>query len=163
MDYMDLEQALCKPVAMLNCLQRFLEISIGEEEMIDVSGLADLISKVKHDIDGIRESLSSQINATLFRIAQEAINNVVRHSQATSTEISLFHEGDFVVLEVKDNGQGFDPSIVREQALASHHFGILGMQERAELVGGSIQLVSEPESGTQVHIQVPCVRNGDRE
>jgi len=107
------------------------------------------------------DSLPPQVNSTLFRIAQEAINNVVRHSQARSTEISLIHMGDNVVLEVKDDGRGFDPGMVREQALQSHHFGILGMQERAELVGGSIELISEPETGTKIHIQVPCSMNGD--
>lgn len=107
------------------------------------------------------ESLPPQVNSTLFRIAQEAINNVVRHSQATSTQISLIHLGDEVVLEVKDDGRGFDPGMVREQALKSHHFGILGMQERAELVGGSIELISNPETGTEIHIQVPCSTNGD--
>ena len=69
--------------------------------------------------------------------------------------------GDNVVLEVKDDGRGFDPGMVREQALQSHHFGILGMQERAELVGGSIELISKPETGTKIHIQVPCSMNGD--
>ena len=110
--------------------------------------------------EGEFESLSPQVNSTLFRIAQEAINNIVRHSQATSTEISLIHRGDCVELDVIDDGQGFDPGKVREQALQSQHFGILGMQERAELVGGSIQLSSSQESGTQVHIQVPCIMNG---
>jgi two-component system sensor histidine kinase UhpB len=107
------------------------------------------------------ESLPPQVNSTLFRIAQEAINNVVRHSRATSTQISLIHLGDNVVLEVKDDGRGFDPGLVREQALQSHHFGILGMQERAELVGGSIELISNPKTGTEIHIQVPCSTNGD--
>ena len=69
--------------------------------------------------------------------------------------------GDEVVLEVKDDGRGFDPGMVREQALQSHHFGILGMQEKAELVGGSIELISNPETGTEIHIQVPCSTNGD--
>jgi two-component system sensor histidine kinase UhpB len=111
--------------------------------------------------NGEFESLSPQVNSTLFRIAQEAVNNIVRHSHATSAEISLFHEGDSVVLEVNDDGRGFDPGTVREQALQSQHFGILGMQERAELVGGSIELTSIPDSGTQIIIQVPCDTSGE--
>jgi two-component system sensor histidine kinase UhpB len=106
------------------------------------------------------ETLSPQINSTLFRIAQEAVNNIIRHSQATSAEISLTYNGEWVVLEVKDDGRGFDPSLVREQALQSQHLGILGMRERAELVGGSIVIESKPDSGTQIHIQVPCDMNG---
>jgi two-component system sensor histidine kinase UhpB len=111
--------------------------------------------------NGEFDSLSPQVNSTLFRIAQEAINNVVRHSQAKTTEISLIHQGDSVVLNVIDDGRGFEPEVIREQALQSHHFGILGMQERAELVGGSIEIISRPETGTHVHILVPCAHNGN--
>ena len=110
--------------------------------------------------DGDFDSLPLQVNSTLFRIAQEAINNIVRHSKATSTEISLTNNGTSVILEVKDDGQGFNPSAIREQALQSQHFGILGMQERAELIGGSIALISYLDGGTQVHIEVPCRING---
>jgi two-component system sensor histidine kinase UhpB len=102
------------------------------------------------------EALSPQLNSTLFRVAQEAINNIVRHSQATSAEIRLLHKGESVVLEVKDDGQGFDPSSVREQALQLQHLGILGMQERVELVGGTIELASMPGTGTRIQISVPC-------
>lgn len=110
--------------------------------------------------DGEFDSLPLQVNSTLFRIAQEAINNVVRHSKATSTEISLTNTGTNVILEVKDDGQGFNPRTIREHALQSQHFGILGMQERAELIGGSIALKSQLNGGTQVHIEVPCRING---
>ena len=110
--------------------------------------------------DGDFDSLPIQVNSTLFRIAQEAINNVVRHSKATSTEISLTNNGASVILEVKDDGQGFNPSTIREQALQSQHFGILGMQERAELIGGSIALKSKLHGGTQVQIEVPYRING---
>jgi two-component system sensor histidine kinase UhpB len=102
------------------------------------------------------DSLSPQITSTLFRIAQEAINNIIRHSAATSAEISIINQGNNVVLEVKDDGQGFDPGSVREQALQLQHLGILGMQERAELVGGTIDLASTPGSGTRILIIVPC-------
>ena len=111
--------------------------------------------------EGEFDSLPLQVNSTLFRIAQEAINNVLRHSKATSTEISLTNTGANVILEVKDDGQGFNPRTMREQALQSHHFGILGMQERAELIGGSIALTSKLDGGTQIHIEVPCRINGN--
>ena len=101
------------------------------------------------------DSLSPQINSTLFRIAQEAINNIVKHSAATSAEISLINQGDNVVLEVKDDGRGFDPSSVKEQALQLQHLGILGMQERAQLVGGTIEFASMPGTGTRILISVP--------
>jgi two-component system sensor histidine kinase UhpB len=80
--------------------------------------------------------------------------------------VEINGEGEFdslplqVILEVKDDGQGFNPRKMREQALQSHHFGILGMQERAELIGGSIALTSKLDGGTQVQIEVPCRING---
>ena len=110
--------------------------------------------------NGEFDTLSTQVNSTLFRIAQEAVNNIVKHSQATCAEISLTRTGENVLLEVKDDGQGFDPALAREQALGSQHFGILGIQERAELVGGSIELSSKPHTGTRILIQVPCGKNG---
>lgn len=110
--------------------------------------------------NGEIDALPPQVNSTLFRIAQEAINNILRHADAKSTEITLFKEGDCVLLEVVDDGQGFEPGEVRLLALESHHFGILGMQERAELVGGRIELFSKPDSGTRVLIRVPYTING---
>ena len=110
--------------------------------------------------NGEFDALSPQVNSTLFRIAQEAVNNIVRHANAKSTEITLTNQDDCVLLEVVDDGQGFEPGEVRDRALESHHFGILGMQERAELVGGRIELFSKPESGTRVLIRVPSAMNG---
>lgn len=110
--------------------------------------------------DGELEALPAGINSTLFRIAQEAINNIVRHSKAASAEISLKCSPDQVVLTVMDDGVGFDPNSVRENALQTQHLGLLGMRERAELVGGSIKLTSEPGKGSQIQIVVPCSAAG---
>jgi two-component system sensor histidine kinase UhpB len=106
--------------------------------------------------NGDIEHLSPRLNSTLFRIAQEAINNIIRHSQANSAEISVVHRGNQVELNVMDDGKGFDPGFVREKAVQSHHMGILGMQERAALVGGRIKLTSTPGKGTRIEIRVPC-------
>jgi two-component system sensor histidine kinase UhpB len=105
--------------------------------------------------------LPSQLNSTLFRITQEAINNILRHSHAQNVKISLAHQEENIVLEVADDGQGFDPNSVKEEALQLHHIGILGMQERAELVGGRTKLFSEPGSGTRIVISVPCHPAGE--
>jgi two-component system sensor histidine kinase UhpB len=106
-------------------------------------------------------NLPPRVNSTLFRISQEAINNIVRHSQATNAEITLVEEENRVILNIVDNGLGFDPNSVKEKAVQSHHMGILGMQERAELIGGSIELASTPGKGTRIQIGVPCAVAGD--
>lgn len=111
---------------------------------------------VEIDANGDLESLAPQLNASLFRIAQEAINNILRHSEAKNVEINFAQVEGRIVVEVADDGQGFDPSSVKEKALQLHHIGLLGMQERAELIGGSTEVISEPGSGTKIVISVPC-------
>jgi two-component system sensor histidine kinase UhpB len=99
-------------------------------------------------LKGDRTACTGQI--TLFRIAQEAINNIVRHSQAKSARIVLERNEREIRLEIEDDGQGFDVAIA-EQALQSQRLGLLGIQERAELVGGKVKLDSilakAPSSG----------------
>ena len=125
------------------------------------SSLEDAGIVVQVQGEGEFEDLAPQVNSTLFRIAQEAINNIVRHSQASSVEINLVQMTDLVMLKIMDDGHGFEPDKEREKALQSQHFGILGMQERAELIGGSITIESNPKSGTSIQIQVPCHVNGN--
>ncbi len=116
---------------------------------------------VEINANGEVEPLPAQLNSTLFRIAQEAINNILRHSQAKKVEINLSRRGEDILLEVKDDGRGFDLNAVREQALQLQHLGLLGMQERAELVGGNAKLTSIPGEGTQILIIVPYNSPGE--
>ena len=110
---------------------------------------------VEVNANGEVEPLPSQLNSTLFRITQEAINNILRHSHAQNVKINLAQQEENIFLEVADDGLGFDPNSVKEEALQLHHIGILGMQERAELVGGRTKLFSEPGRGTRIVISVP--------
>ncbi len=110
---------------------------------------------VEINANGEVEPLSPLLNSSLFRIAQEAINNIIRHSQAEKVEINLSQREEDILLEVKDDGRGFDLGSVREEALQLQHLGLLGMQERAELVGGNTELSSVPGGGTQILISVP--------
>lgn len=84
----------------------------------------------------------------LFRVAQEALNNVVRHSQATRARVMLSNGSGEVRLVVFDDGQGFDP------ATRSAGIGLIGMRERLRAVGGELQIISAPEGGTEVHAMV---------
>lgn len=106
--------------------------------------------------------LSPQLNSTLFRIAQEAVNNIIRHSNAEKVEIILHQRDEHILLEVKDDGQGFDLASIQEKALQLQHLGLLGIQERAELVGGETKLTSAPGSGTQILISVPYHPPGEK-
>jgi two-component system, NarL family, sensor histidine kinase LiaS len=86
---------------------------------------------------------------TLFRIAQEALANVARHSSAKSVEISLEYEGKTVTMRIKDDGHGFDAR-VKHTGL-----GLSSMRERAEASGGSFTISSEPDQGTQIIVTLP--------
>jgi len=85
----------------------------------------------------------------LFRVAQEALNNVVRHSQATRAKVSLSGGASEVRLVVYDDGQGFDP------LARSGGIGLIGMRERLRAVGGDFQIVTTHDGGTEVHATVP--------
>ncbi len=113
-----------------------------------------------HTVEDI-PPLSSHLISTLFRIAQEAINNIVRHSKASEVEISLDQQGTEILLEVNDDGKGFDMTNVRDEALQLQHLGLLGIQERAELVGGDLQIYSKPGRGTQIRVRVPLTGSGE--
>ena len=90
-----------------------------------------------------REALPLTVEEALFRVAQEALSNVARHSKATLVQITLTITDDTVSLAVLDNGQGFDPVLTRGT-------GILGMRERVETIGGRFHLESSPGNGTRV-------------
>lgn len=106
-------------------------------------------------------AISSHLSSNLFRIAQEAINNIVRHSKATMVDISLHQQGPEIILEVNDDGQGFDMVIAHDEALQLQHLGLLSIQERAELAGGELKICSAPGRGTHISVCVPMAGSGE--
>ncbi len=99
--------------------------------------------------------LPPQVSITLFRIAQEAVNNILRHAAANSVTIRIFTQARFICLEIKDDGRGFDLQFASDDALQSHHLGLLGLRERAELLGGEISMESSPGHGTCLEVRLP--------
>ena len=86
---------------------------------------------------------------TLYRITQEALANVVRHAEASAVEVSLAMNGGKAVLTIRDNGRGM-PQPAHPQSL-----GLLGIRERAELLGGSVVIDSRPGDGTRIAVTLP--------
>ena len=101
-------------------------------------------------VDPDTREIPQQTATMVFRIAQESLTNVRRHAQASRVDLSLTREGDGWLLLISDDGIGFDPSTRRAG------FGVLGMQERARLLGGTLEVHSEPAAGTRVLLHIPA-------
>ena len=94
-------------------------------------------------------SLPPDVEQTIYRIAQEALNNVVRHAQASTLTLHL-KNGNHIELTIADNGQGFLPT----SPSSTKRFGLVGMQERARLVNGTLTIESQPDVGTRVKLTI---------
>jgi signal transduction histidine kinase len=90
----------------------------------------------------------------IFRILQETLTNVARHAQASRVEIRMLMENESILMEVSDNGTGFD---ARKPHQIGDALGILGMRERALLAGGELQIHSTPRVGTLVRVRMPAI------
>lgn len=97
----------------------------------------------------------------IFRSAQEAIQNCLKHSQATTVRISLRRVDDQVVLVVNDNGRGFEVPAYLSELTRNQHYGLVGMVERVQLLNGHLSVHSRPRQGTEVRValtlEAPCV------
>ncbi|MBI4232963.1 MAG: hypothetical protein HY686_00805, partial [Chloroflexi bacterium] len=89
----------------------------------------------------------------LYRIAQEALSNVVRHAQAREVSLSLVRQNDHVILRVTDDGMGFDADA--PELRRSAHLGLFTIRERARLAGGVAAIISQPGRGTTVEACIP--------
>ncbi|MFS4108258.1 sensor histidine kinase [Streptomyces sp. PD-S100-1] len=109
-------------------------------------------------VTGTAEQLHDEVSATLLRIAQEALSNTARHARAARVGVTLSYMGDEVILDIRDDGAGFDPAAVPARTRAGG-FGLAGMRARAERIAGSVTVESEPGQGTAVSARVPLVRH----
>jgi two-component system, NarL family, sensor histidine kinase UhpB len=110
--------------------------------------------EVHFNVSGSESRLQDRVELTLFRLAQEALNNVRKHSGATSARVELRYTPVKVRLSVSDNGKGFEPSQTRGPS-ASSGLGLVGMRERAHLCGGKLLIKSVPGKGTHISVEVP--------
>jgi signal transduction histidine kinase len=104
---------------------------------------------------GPEQRLSGEAELALYRIAQQALNNVVRHAQARHAVLQIEFVPAGVQLEVRDDGRGFQPPRQPTDLASSGHFGLLGMRERADLIGARLEVLSEPGKGTHVVVRIP--------
>jgi PAS domain S-box-containing protein len=104
------------------------------------------------DLPDLAHPLSSDVRIGLFRAAQEAISNVLKHANATQMKVSLEGQNGRVCLQIEDNGQGFEPDSVSQKGVQT--WGLQIMRERIESIGGIVQIESKPGQGTRVIFEV---------
>jgi NarL family two-component system sensor histidine kinase YdfH len=93
---------------------------------------------------------------SIVRIVAEGLTNVARHAQASQVRVRIAQQDHGLVIEVQDNGTGFDPAAMTQQG----HYGLLGLRERARLLGGQFSLTSAPGEGTTLRLLLPIDRSG---
>lgn len=120
-----------------------------------LASLARSIADVDVVVDADECPLPEHVEIALYRIAQEALQNVVKHAQAGSVRLRLYRGGDHVLLEVRDNGRGFANGPGPTDNPNNGGFGMDSMAERAELMGGWLEVTSRPGQGTTVAARVP--------
>lgn len=104
---------------------------------------------------GIERRLSPEVELTLFRIAQEGLTNVARHANASQASIVILFDKISTTVTISDNGKGFIIPESPAEFAPSGHYGLLGMQERAELIGANLEIDSSQDQGTQLVITLP--------
>ncbi len=140
----ELRPSILEEEGLVGALQNRLESvekRSGLEAILHVEGHGPLLPDVEEE---------------LYRIAQEALNNTLKHAQARHISVVLQHKpGEYVSLEISDDGQGFEPAAIRERG----GFGLSGMEERAVQLGGRLTIDSRPGAGTRVRIEVNLAEN----
>lgn len=115
----------------------------------------------KVQITGQPRRLDPEIEIGLFRVMQEALQNAAAHAQASQTWVHLTFLPSSIQLEVEDNGQGFDLAHILAQP--EGHLGIVGMNERAQTLGGSLSIETTPQAGARVVLKIPLERKGEED
>jgi signal transduction histidine kinase len=109
--------------------------------------------QIQVETSGEAQPLSEIVEENLLRIGQEAITNVVKHSGAKTAKVELNFSPRAVILEIRDDGHGFAPENCAGPK--DGHFGLLGIRERTERLGGRVSITSTPETGTSLRIEIP--------
>jgi signal transduction histidine kinase len=116
--------------------------------------------KTHYEATGFRRKLNPELETTLYRVIQEALNNVAKHARADEVHIHLSCTDLAIMVTITDNGIGFDPQEVFGSDRQKRGFGIMGMQERVSFFGGRIDIRSQAGAGAQMTIEIPLKSSG---
>ncbi len=138
---LDLRPAVLDDLGLFSALRWYAERYLGDRGMA-----------VRCEISELERRLPPEIEIAVFRIGQEVMNNIARHAHAESVLIQLAATGRELSMEIEDDGAGFDPAVVPQDR---PHYGLMGVRERAELLGGKAIIESAPGQGTRVEVRIP--------
>jgi two-component system sensor histidine kinase DegS len=127
------------------------------EKLVDDLGLSTDI-ETEFTVAGTAERLPANTELAIFRIVQEALKNVQQHARASKLEVRLVIDSDGITAFIEDDGVGFVGPETPSELAGLGHFGLMGMQERAMLLGGWLSIRSEPGQGTKIVFHVPVGR-----
>ena len=158
-----------------DCLKSIRQIIFDMRPMaLDDLGLAPAIHQLAHkmterdivsaeyELEGEPVPLPKHVEIAIFRIVQEALNNVAHHSGTKQARVRMLYTRTALSVLIEDKGKGFDaesvmqmkPSVEETEEEQESHFGVIGMQERAKLVGAELGISSVPGKGTKVHLRI---------
>ncbi len=137
----DLRPSILDDVGLIPAIEKYLK-RIKEENRISVS----------FEVGRSIPRLSSEVKTAVYRIIQEALSNARKHARATEVKVEIASQGNRLVAKVADNGCGFDVETVDAEG---DNWGLIGMRERAEIIGSSLNIKSNIGQGTLVHLEVP--------
>jgi len=109
---------------------------------------------VDFKVVGEMRTLNKSIEISVFRIIQEALSNIRKHSRATEANITLEYSTTRLNVNISDNGVGFDPDLITEKSMSMNGYGLANMKERAELLGGNLTIKSAPNRGTRISFHI---------
>ena len=119
--------------------------------------------KAELETQGFKRRLPPTVEITLFRVVQEAITNIVKHAQAKTARIHLHVTHSAIVGSIEDDGVGFNEDTLRSERRKGMTVGLLGMEERINLLEGKLNIESKPGEGTRVHFEIPWQESSDEE
>jgi signal transduction histidine kinase len=111
--------------------------------------------QIEQQLDIAEDEIPQKLKAVIYRVLQEAMNNVAKHSDATQVRLLLTAQENRIELSVTDNGCGFDPEEKLTETTVARGLGLSGMRDRTLLCDGKFEVVSEKGKGTTVHISLP--------
>jgi signal transduction histidine kinase len=131
------------------------DLGLAAAISLEVDNLQEEGYQVDYEDDLGDVRLKQTVEIALFRVAQEALTNMRKHAQTSQVRIALRRQGEMVRLEVEDSGKGFDPNASYLQNGPGERVGFAGMRERVSMLGGRLEIHSQPGFGTSITATVP--------